>query len=166
MSCLGVHFALTDDDVAALLAADGDRARLGYLQELERKYFAEFRADIAESAKAWDAMHRSLSDGSLDDEGGEYPLSHTVLGGLLIYGKPDYIMSLKSPWQVQDIARALKPITRSQFRTFYDRIDADDYGEELSDADFEYTWESLQVVRSLYKRAAERSRHVLFTADQ
>jgi hypothetical protein len=66
MSCLGVHFALSDDDVAALLSKQSDADRLAMLKEIEDRYFVEPRLHMAESDKAWDAMHRSLADGLLD----------------------------------------------------------------------------------------------------
>lgn len=53
MSCLGVHFALTDDDVRELLTRSGDAERLKFLQEeLEVRYFEEPQTFIAESDKA------------------------------------------------------------------------------------------------------------------
>lgn len=66
MSCLGVHFSLSAAEVERLRAFADDAARIEYLQEeLEEKYFSELRAHIAQSDKAWDAMHRALSDGKM-----------------------------------------------------------------------------------------------------
>lgn len=40
MGCLGVHFALTQDEVDALKSQASDSERLDYLQEeLEERYF-------------------------------------------------------------------------------------------------------------------------------
>jgi hypothetical protein len=167
MSCLGVHFALTDDDVSQLLSRSSDAERLEFLQEeLEVRYFEEPQTYLAESDKAWDAMHRALTDGLLDHDGGKYPLNHVVLGGQLIYSGDDYIMSLKTPAQVNDIAAAILQYTEEQFRARYDAIDPDRYGLALSDEDFSYTWEWFQVVRQLYQIAASEGRHVLFSVDQ
>lgn len=167
MSCLGVHFALTDDDVRELLTRSSDAERLKFLQEeLEVRYFEEPQTFIAESDKAWDAMHRALTDGLLNYDGGEYPLSHVVLGGQSIYGGDDYIMSLKTPAQVKDIAAAILQYTQEQFRARYDSIDPGRYGLALSGEDFSYAWEWFQGVRQLYQIAASEGRHVLFSADQ
>jgi hypothetical protein len=167
MSCLGVHFALTSEDVAALQAIDDEQERLEFLQaEIEERYFAEPRTYVAESDKSWDAMHRALADGKLSWDGGSFPLNHTVLGGELLYTEDDYIMSLKTPEQVQAIATALEALTEPEFRERYDRIDRKSYDGEIGDEDFEYTWEWFQGVRDLYRRAAAEKRHVLFTADQ
>lgn len=167
MGCLGVHFALTADDVAVLEKLEDEERRLEYLQEeLEERYLAEPKTYAAESDKSWDAMHRALSDGQLSWNGGAYPLNHAVLAGRLLYPQDDYIMSLKTPEQVQAIAAALESLTEAQFRERYDKIDRKSYDGELGNEDFEYTWSWLQGVRDLYKVAAAEGRFVLFTADQ
>jgi hypothetical protein len=96
----------------------------------------------------------------------DYPLNHTVLAGELLYTDSDYIMSLKTPEQVRDIATALTGISEADFRRRYDAINAKSYGFPLSDEDFRYTWDWFQGVRDLYSRAAKEGRFVLFTADQ
>lgn len=167
MSCLGVHFALTDDDVVTLRAIDDEQDRLAHVQEeIEERYMAEPGTYAAESDKAWDAMHRVLADGHLSWDGGTYPLNHTVLAGELLYTGDDYILSLKSPTQVKDIAAALETITEATFRARYNKIPPSEYGGELDDEDFSYTWEWFQNVRELFRRAASEGRYVLFTADQ
>ena len=167
MSCLGVHFALELADVETLLTIEDETARLEFLhEELEERYFGECREFLAESDKAWDAIHRALSDGYLTWDGGSYPLNHAVLAGRLVYTHPDYIMSLKEPDQVIEVTNALANVSESLFRERYDSIDPQDYGMPLSEQDFEYTWERFQNVRDLYLRAAKEGRYVLFTADQ
>jgi hypothetical protein len=167
MSCLGVHFALSTDEAAYLRSLPDEQARRCHLQEVIESHYFEQQPDLkAESDKSWDAMHRTLTDGQLSWDGGEYPLSHVVLGGELLYTESDYIMSLKTPQQVRDIATALATITEAEFHRRYSAIDADSYGFSLSDEDLGYTWESLLSVRELYHRAAKEGRFVLFTADQ
>ncbi|MFZ6873383.1 YfbM family protein [Undibacterium sp. Di27W] len=167
MSCRGVHFALTASEVAELMSIEDEDARLEHLQEeIETHYFEEAKDYLAESDKAWDAMHRTLADGLLSWDGGDYPLNHTVLAGELLYTGDNYIMSLKTPEQVQAIAQALAVLNITEFRQRYDQIDADNYCDDLSDADFEYTWEWFQHVRKLYAHAAIEKRYVLFTVDQ
>ena len=167
MSCLGVHFALTEKEAAHLRSLDDEQARIDHLQEvIEETYFGEHPDLKAESDKAWDAMHRTLADGQLTWDGGEYPLSHVVLAGELLYTDSDYIMSLKTPEQVRDIAAALPAITETEFRRRYFAIDTKSYSTPLSDEDFRYTWDWFQSVRDLYTRAAKEGRFVLFTADQ
>jgi hypothetical protein len=167
MACLGVHFALSTDDAASLLSKQTDEERLTLIQEdIEERYFEEPRTYIAESDKAWDAMHRAFSDGLLSYDGGQYPLNHVVLGGQPLYSQDDYIISLKTPEQVKDVASETAKITHDNFRKLYNAIDSQEYGFDLTDEDFQYTWEWFQGVRALYQTAASEDRYVLFTADQ
>ncbi len=166
MTARGVHFALPEIHAAALRAKVGDAARLVFLQEdIEERYFNDHRDDLAQSDKAWDAMHRALTSGTLSADG-PYPFGHAVLAGEQLYGADDYIMSLKSPAQVRDIAIAVDAITESEFRRRYFAIDPNDYEMDLSEEDFAYTWESFEGIRALYKRAAQQGRYVLFSVDQ
>ena len=66
MSCLGVHFALTEDEVKRLCAMEDEQERLTYIvEDLEERYLTKPATYAAQSDKAWDAMHRTLSDGYL-----------------------------------------------------------------------------------------------------
>src|SRR5690349_1940245 len=117
MGCLGVHFALTGEEVETLRSLPDDAARLDHLQSvIEEEYLAKHRELTAESDKAWDAMHRALTDGKLTWDGGEPPLNLAVLGGELLYDEDDYIMSLKTPIEVADVAVALRNIDEPEFR--------------------------------------------------
>lgn len=167
MSCLGVHMALTEEDVAALRWVEDEQQRLTFFQEeIEEFYFTDPKTYVAESDKAWDAIHRTLTNGTLTCDEGAYPLSHVVLGGESLYSQPDYIMSLKNPQHARDIAAALRGISEVEFRKGYNAIDPTDYGHDLTDEDFDYTWPWFQNVRDLYRHAASEGRYVLFTADQ
>lgn len=167
MSCLGVHFALSEEDVTTLRLFEDEQVRLDHVKEvIEPLYFEKHPELKAESDKAWDAMHRALADGEMTWDGGSYPLNHAILAGELLYTESDYIISLKSPKQVQDIASALADISEADFRKGYFAINAKSYGFPLSDEDFSYTWDWFQGVRDLYARAAKDGRYVLFTADQ
>lgn len=167
MGCRGVHFALSGAEVEHLRSLPSERDRLDYVTEdLEVAYFSEREEYLAESDKSWDAMHRALADGELTWDGGEYPLNHAVLAGELLYTEPDYIMSLKSPEQVHDIATALLAVDEAEFRRRYFAIDPEGYGCPVDDQDFAYTWDWFQNVRRLYTKAAAENRFILFTADQ
>src|SRR3982074_1805608 len=108
MSCLGVHFALTEKEVSHLRSLNDEQDRLEHLQEGPQEHYLNQEKQFAsESDKSWEAMHRALSDGEMSWDGGGYPLNHTVLAGELLYTDSDYIMSLKTPEQVRAIAAAL-----------------------------------------------------------
>jgi hypothetical protein len=167
MGCLGLHLALTTAEVAELKSFKDDSDRLEYFQsELEDGYFSQHADLIAESDKAWDAMHRALSDGELSYTSGPYPLRLAVIGGEPIYAADDYIMSLKSPLEVKDIAAAIAKVTKEELRRGYECINPDKYGFPKSEEDFEYTWDWFTHVVTFFQTAAAQGRHVLFTASQ
>jgi hypothetical protein len=89
-----------------------------------------------------------------------------VIGGEPLYSKPDYIMSLKSPKEVQDISLALNAITQDEFNRKYEAIDPAKYGVPKSEEDRDYSWEWFTGIVELYKKASAEKRYVLFTADQ
>ena len=158
---------MTEAQAKQLASFKSDTDRLAFLQEeLEEKIFEEAPELAGESDKAWDAIHRCLTDGNLAYDNGEFPLSHVVLGGVPLYYEGDYIMSLKKPKEVGKIADALNKITEQWLRERYFKIPEGDYGVPLSDEDFQYTWDWLANIKALYARAAERGAYVLFTADQ
>lgn len=164
MACLGIHFALSADLERRLLAAvEDDEAVLAIIDEVEDQWD---EAWLAQSDKAWDAMHRALSNGTLFYDEGEYPLNRTVLGGRHLYDGDDYVVSYVTAKEVKDVAAALAPLTPEAFRARYDAIDVDDYGGEHGDEDFKYTWDHFTVVRELYKKAADAGRAMVFTVDQ
>lgn len=167
MSCLGVHFSLDEQTVNKLRSYKRESARLNYLQEkIEEEYFDIYPNWVYESDKAWDAIHRTLTDGNLAWENGNYPTNHIILGGELLYTKPDYIMSLKTPTQVEDVAQAINGITEDLFRIAYFKIDPEDYGFPLDEEDFNYTWDNFDAMRPFWIRAATEKRYILFSADQ
>ena len=163
MSARGVHFALTPTQAKQLLAAKSDRKLMGLIDAIEETWEQPF---VVESDKAWDAMHRCLTDGSLLYVSGEYPLNHCICGGRQLIRGRDYTVSFVSRPQVKDVAAALAKVTKAWLRKRYDKIDPDDYDEvEMGDEDFRYTWDNFLAVRRFYKKAAEAGRAVIFTVD-
>lgn len=165
MACRAVHFSLDATQVEALLGTE-EAERVDYVQEaFEEELWSSDASRAQETDKAWDAIHRSLTDGKLAWDNGSYPLNHVILGGELLYHQDDYIFSLKSPDQVHAIASTLARVTKRKLRVGYDAIDPDDYGVPLSDEDFAYTWEWFQGLSKFYQRAASANLYVLFTVD-
>jgi hypothetical protein len=165
MAPRGVHFSLTAAEVRKLESRKSDDARLEFQDEIEEDLFENREQDVAETDKAWDAIHRCLTDGTLAGTTGE-PLELVVLGGRSVYAGADYRMMLKSPDEVRAVMPLLAAIDMTGFRAVYDAIDAGEYGGKLGDDDFEYTWESFLALRDFWKRAATHGRSILFTVDQ
>lgn len=158
---LGVHFAITSEQERSLLAAaDGDGVMGGLLEELEESW--NDAAMTVDTDKAWDAIHRSLTDGTLDPDGGAYPLSHAILGGRNLFD--GYCVVYVGVAEVRDVAEALRGVDRVWLRRRFDTIDDPRYGGGLDDADFAYTWSNFVDVQAFYARAAAAGRAVIFTA--
>lgn len=77
-----MHFAITSERERLLLAADdeGDRDAVDELLEDIEELWDDDALKV-DTDKAWDTIHRCLTDGTLEPEGGEYPLSYAILGG-------------------------------------------------------------------------------------
>jgi hypothetical protein len=141
------------------------RESITFHEVIEEEYFANQPERMAESDKAWDAMHRALSDGTLSRDGSDYPLNHMVLGGEQLCSGRSFIMVLKTPNQVHDVAAALPQVTEAEFRKRYFAIDPKSYGCPVDEDDFDYTWGWFEEVRDFWLRAAVEGRFVLFTSD-
>lgn len=77
-----------------VLAASNDRDLMEVIERIEETWDKEFLAD---SDKAWDAIHRCLTDGSLLYESGECPLNHVICGGRQLHRGEEHTVSLVHP---------------------------------------------------------------------
>ncbi len=162
MASLGVFFAVDDTDAARLKAAPDDEGVMEVVEEIKERWNEKWLYQID---KAWDALHRSLTDGTLDLDGDE-ALNLAVLGGSSLYEGEDYFVILKTPQQCVAIAEALSDFDQARLRVRYDKIDAEDYGVPPSEEDFAYTWVWFEGLADFYRKAASAQRHVIFTVDQ
>jgi hypothetical protein len=119
---------------------------------------------VQETDKAWDVIHRCLTDGRL--EFGDSPFHKCILGPVNLHIGDDYIVNFIDPQEVKGVAAAIKDIDRESFRRKYDAIDTQSYQGELSDGDFEYTWGWFLPLRDFFQKAAAVNRAMLFTVDQ
>ena len=165
MACRGVHFAITTEEAERLKGASGDDVEVLHLvqDEIEQAWDEEH---LCETDKAWDAIHRCLTNGTLRSDRDSYPLNLCILGGQQLHRGESYIISLVTPDEVGRVAAALRPLTKDWLRARYFAMDPKDYGLNLDDQDFEYTWEYFEGVRDFYQKAASEGRWVIFSVDQ
>lgn len=161
MACRGVHFAIDDQQAQRLLGAEDDDELLEIVEEIEEAWEAAFETD-----KAWDALHRCLSNGTLNAEEGEPPLSRVFFGGRMLNEGDDYFVVLVTPSEAVQIAASLATVTESWLRERYFELPFPDYQGEKSEEDWEYTLSSFQGLPEFFARAASQGRHVIFTVDQ
>ncbi|WP_164842682.1 YfbM family protein [Actinoplanes solisilvae] len=158
---LGVHFAVTADQERSLLAAEDDNDDVGMLLEELEESWSDDRLKV-DTDKAWDAIHRCLTDGTLDPDAGEFPLSLAVLGGRHLHD--DYYVVHITAAEVVEVSNALRPITQGWLRERFDAIADPDYDGALDDEDFGYTWTNFVDVRVFFEEAVAAGRAVIFTA--
>jgi hypothetical protein len=66
------------------------------LDELEEHDLGSDRKHAAETDKAWDAIHRALTDGTLSHHDPKYHYGHVILGGESLYSEDDYAALLET----------------------------------------------------------------------
>ena len=164
MACRGVHFAITADDLAALRLADSDEAVMEVIRSVELRGEKD-DGFICETDKAWDAIHRCLTDGSLTFEGGSNPLQLCILGGEQLHQGDKYIVALIEHDRLRQFADALAAVTPKIISEGYWAI-GDDYQEPKTNEDCQYTWDWFSDLPSFFDRAEKAGRHVIFTVDQ
>ena len=68
---------------------------------------------------------------------------------------------------MSEVAGALLGITKDWFKDqYYGKLKVGGYEMELSDDDFEYSWQYFDDIRNFYIGAKKRRFAVLFTVDQ
>jgi hypothetical protein len=162
MRTRGLHVILGEGERERLLAASGEEevwTRVLALAGLKDS------ARHVDSGPYWDAIHRSLSNGTLFYDEGEYPLNRAVLGGRQLVEGGAHAAVLIEPAEVKDVAAALKALPESRFQERYRRIDPDEYEGEHGDEDCRFAWGKLQGLRRLFDRAAAEGAALLFGVE-
>jgi hypothetical protein len=126
---------------------------------------------VQETDKAWDAIHRCLTDGTLRE--GDTPGHLCVLGATDYFwvvrddGQIEWIVNLLDPADVRRAADAIRGIDRAELRRRYEGIDPEaSYCFGKSEDDFEYTWSWFPHLQAFFQRAADAGRWMVFLADQ
>ena len=153
---LGVHFALTPTQLQALRAAEGDVEEV--MQQVRALEEAWDEGSLYETHKAWDPLHRVLSDGGV--------LERVVLGGRrLMPAGHGYTVVLVLPDEVRSVAAGLLALTREWFAGRFRQLAAEGYAGAHDGDTLRECWEHVCGLREFFTRAAEQHRAVLFTVD-
>ncbi len=166
MACRGVFFALSSTEREHLLAVSSDSDRLQYIQENIEAAWDE--AHLFQTDKAWDAIHRCLTEGSLTIARSSSPLGKLILGGTQLYSDTQsYIVNLVEHGELAEISAALKTVTKEWMKSRYEQLRNTDYPQEfVSEQDWEYTWDWFSGIPEFIARADGEGRTVIFTVDQ
>jgi hypothetical protein len=159
---LGVLFAIKAKDRKKLLRCDDEDEVTEYVHEVIEERWEE--PYVMELDKAWDAMHRIMTDGRLGFDNGEFPRNRCILGGQVLASEDEFLV-LKPAAEVPAVSDALELVTHEWFAQRYRQIDPADYGPEHGDEDLDYTWAKFHDARRFWKAAAGSGRDVLFSAS-
>ena len=160
MACRGIYYAVTPQQSLEIFSKSNTNDIISYLDDIgENQEDQNFQY----LDKSWDAIHRCLTDGTLYDNAGHYPLNRCVLGGVALYDKEDFIVRFVSAQEVKDISDAFGHIDRGWVYNQYTNLKFPNYQHgEKSEEDFEYTWNYLEQAISFYSRASSLNKAIVF----
>ena len=122
----GAHIILARDDAKKVFAATDDASVRKIVTELRNsKKHRELKL-VLETGTSWDAIHRCLTEGTLDATAGEFPLNHTILGGKRLHQGPGFEAIMVRPDIVPYIAELLHHVKREVIHSGYQKIDPAD----------------------------------------
>ena len=163
MAGRGHFYALDEPCIALLLAQDGNDERL--IEIIDELGMTTAPDDCAVD-KAWDGIHRCLTEGRLGGEDGTYPLNAVILGGLPLHQGDGYVVSYNTPAEVREVAAALTTLDLDPFIAKYWALNPDDYGATIDQHGLTYLTTNLQAITTFYQRSAAADRATVFVADQ
>jgi hypothetical protein len=159
MGCRGVHYALTDAEAWRFQTAETNAALIDAFEEIESRRAAKW---LQETDSAWDAIHRCLTNGTL--ERGTTPLHRVIFGDKNLLTAPaSGHISLIDPDAVKETAAAIHWIDEEWMRDRYFALDPRQYDGDIGELDFEYTWGWFGRLRAFFEKAAAAERWVSFT---
>jgi Domain of unknown function (DUF1877) len=163
VSCLGVHIALSADQEEDVWTHFYDERVPDLVEALREDVGDEYRQA---TDKAWDAIHRCLSDGTLVWDAGRWPLRGAILGSESLCFSGDWVVMLLERSEVTEVAGALDAVTQEWFRDRFLALPGRGYDGAVNQNAFDYTWYWFERMRAFFRKTADEGRAMLFTADQ
>jgi hypothetical protein len=161
----GIFSILKRDHARQLAALQGDDAVRKLATEVQQSKAYRNEGLILDCGTAWDAIHRCLTEGTLDPNAGDFPLNHCVLGGRRLHQGPGFEAVLIRPDIVPHVAEAIRDVKRADFHERYFQIDPTDYGRTPTDKEFDIIWNAFRQIQQLMDDATAERAAVLFTVE-
>ena len=161
MSRTGTHFALTPEQEQAVWSNFYDETMLDYVEILH-----EDSEERQGTDKAWDPIHRCLSDGTLMWDAGRWPLRGAILGSESMYFGPDHVVMLLERDEVAVVAAALDRVSQEWLHERFVALRQYGYEGAVDEAAFDYVWYWFERMRGFFRRASDEDRAMLFAASQ
>lgn len=157
---LGVHFALSEEDLKGVLGIRDPKALFEFLEDVAKRY--DEGPYFIGSYNGWYAIHRFFTDGRLICGIGPSPLAYATLGGAPLMVGDDFWVSLVQPDQVREVSVALGRVTERSLRERYDKLDGTDRENPTDLLDFKSVRAYFRELRMFFKKAVAAGRSVLF----
>ena len=109
----------------ALRKADPDKARFEVVQEEIDEGWGKDAWVLCEPHRAWDAIHRYLTDDHLGFRSGSFPLHLSILNEKQIFSGDDYIVSLVTSEKRRDLAEVLQQVSAKFIGSRYSELPSD-----------------------------------------
>lgn len=159
----GAYIVLIRADAKELFAQEDDASVRSVAERLRK--CPKHREDdlVLDCGSSWDPIHRSLTEGTLEYDGGEFPLDHCVLGGRRLHKGEDFEAILIRPDIVPHVSQGLHNLKRAEFTEKYMALEPDEYGKQPTEPEADETWAMLKLIRQLFEDASNEHAAVLFT---
>ena len=159
----GFHIALSRDHAKKLFGLKDDDTLKAVVEELKNSPELNKAGRVLNVGNTWNALHRCLTDGELDPEGGEFPLNHVVLGGKHLHQGKDYFAVLVRPDIVTFIDTELTEIKQTELRQKFFALNAESYTLPRGEKEFAELWRQLLRLRTFFEDCSQNRDAVLFT---
>ena len=83
----------------------------------------------------------------------------------MLYDEYDGYITLKTPEQVKDIAKALEKLNKEDCEELYYKQEEKNVDPEADYDNFDELWEDIEHSVKFFKKAAADNRYVIFTVD-
>ena len=160
MPANGILISLDERNQDKLSNAQSDIDVVNALLEIEEQ---ASDSDVFSLDKAWNIIHRSLTDGLLEYDNGDYPLNMCIMDGYQLYEGDETVISVVPQEKVADIADALQHISYEKFKEGFLKIDTSDF--PIAANDLEYSWSIFQGLPAFWKNAALKNHAIVFNVD-
>jgi hypothetical protein len=158
----GYHIALSREHAKRVFANKDDASLPPLIAELLGDKALKANGQVLEVKKTWDAIHRCFTDGTLDPEGGDFPLNHVILGGKQLHKGDDYIAVVVRPDMVTFIAEGLHDLKEPDFRKSFFALGEKGYDQPINEKEYSFVWHMVHEIRTFFEFCDEERFAVLF----